>query len=292
MVITSLREIDFKILLVIGLFSLFILVIALKFLLTHIANNYIVKNKLRLFNENKVLVQRVQDLDCKLAGGLSSYIEYVEFLGIDKKIICSSSVVANASANRVKYILKYSNIENSKTCLEQIDFCISYLKLVNDLHSAIEDLLSSIYSSLPPIVKKFATTSQIPYTICDISHEIAHIENPIFSFSYVSPAGKSRRSYNIEITPYILKDIRSEISARIEKSGHSKIQRSIMTNDLREAIKKRDNYTCRICGNSVFNEPNLLLEVDHIIPISKGGKTEASNLQTLCWRCNRQKSNK
>ena len=37
---------------------------------------------------------------------------------------------------------------------------------------------------------------------------------------------------------------------------------------------------------------NLLLEVDHIIPISKGGKTEPDNLQTLCWKCNRTKSNK
>lgn len=75
-------------------------------------------------------------------------------------------------------------------------------------------------------------------------------------------------------------------------AGHSKAQRSAMTNDLREAIKKRDNYTCCICGNSVFKEPNLLLEVDHIVPISKGGKTDASNLQTLRWRCNRAKSNK
>ena len=63
-----------------------------------------------------------------------------------------------------------------------------------------------------------------------------------------------------------------------------------MTQDLREAIKKRDNYTCCKCGNSVFKEPNLLLEVDHIIPVSKGGLTVESNLLTLCWRCNREKA--
>ena len=39
-------------------------------------------------------------------------------------------------------------------------------------------------------------------------------------------------------------------------------------------------------------EPNLLLEIDHIIPVSKGGLTEESNLQTLCWKCNRSKSDK
>ena len=63
-----------------------------------------------------------------------------------------------------------------------------------------------------------------------------------------------------------------------------------MTPQLREAILRRDNWTCQCCGNSIFREPNLLLEVDHIIPVSAGGKTEPSNLQTLCWKCNRSKS--
>ena len=79
---------------------------------------------------------------------------------------------------------------------------------------------------------------------------------------------------------------------KLKKKGHIKAQRNAMTADLREAVKQRDNYTCQMCGNSVYKEPNLLLEVDHIIPISKGGKTEAGNLQTLCWRCNRKKGNR
>ena len=33
-------------------------------------------------------------------------------------------------------------------------------------------------------------------------------------------------------------------------------------------------------------------EIDHIIPVSKGGLTTEDNLQTLCWRCNRSKGNK
>lgn len=65
-----------------------------------------------------------------------------------------------------------------------------------------------------------------------------------------------------------------------------------MTAKLRTHIKQRDNYTCRSCLASVAVEPNLLLEVDHIYPLSKGGLSEEGNLQTLCWRCNRAKSNK
>ncbi|HEX5842416.1 MAG TPA: HNH endonuclease signature motif containing protein, partial [Pseudomonas sp.] len=47
--------------------------------------------------------------------------------------------------------------------------------------------------------------------------------------------------------------------------------------------------TCQQCGVSVAEEPNLLIEIDHVIPISKGGTTNEDNLQALCWRCNRKK---
>jgi hypothetical protein len=55
---------------------------------------------------------------------------------------------------------------------------------------------------------------------------------------------------------------------------------------LRAAVLVRDGGRCRRCGRTVN------LEMDHIVPFSKGGKTEESNLQTLCRRCNRAKSRK
>lgn len=44
--------------------------------------------------------------------------------------------------------------------------------------------------------------------------------------------------------------------------------------------------------NTTYIGPNHLLEIDHIIPVSKGGRTAEENLQTLCWKCNRAKSDK
>ena len=46
-------------------------------------------------------------------------------------------------------------------------------------------------------------------------------------------------------------------------------------------ILRRDNYTCQYCGNS--NQP---LTVDHIMPKSRGGKTNWTNVVVACKRCN------
>lgn len=52
---------------------------------------------------------------------------------------------------------------------------------------------------------------------------------------------------------------------------------------LRYFVLNRDNFKCKLCGD------NYLLEVDHIIPLHAGGKSEPDNLQTLCQRCNQGK---
>lgn len=71
---------------------------------------------------------------------------------------------------------------------------------------------------------------------------------------------------------------------------HSKNQRKLATRELREEIMRRDHYTCQICGKYMPDEVGL--QVDHIIPVAKGGKTVPSNLQVLCSKCNGAKSAK
>ncbi len=59
---------------------------------------------------------------------------------------------------------------------------------------------------------------------------------------------------------------------------------------LRFRVMSRDSFRCRACGRSPATTPNVILNVDHIIPWSKNGKTIESNLQTLCEKCNLGKS--
>lgn len=62
------------------------------------------------------------------------------------------------------------------------------------------------------------------------------------------------------------------------------------TTSLRYTVLTRDNYKCCACGASPAKDPSVELQVDHIIPWSKGGETELDNLQTLCSKCNLGKS--
>lgn len=63
-----------------------------------------------------------------------------------------------------------------------------------------------------------------------------------------------------------------------------------MNASLRYDILKRDGFKCTICGATQAD--GVKLHVDHIIPISKGGKTIPKNLRTLCDRCNFGKRDK
>lgn len=56
-----------------------------------------------------------------------------------------------------------------------------------------------------------------------------------------------------------------------------------------EAIKKAQDYTCLCCGR---REPEIKLTVDHVVPIDKRGRNDASNLQGLCRKCNGKKFTK
>jgi diadenosine tetraphosphate (Ap4A) HIT family hydrolase len=58
---------------------------------------------------------------------------------------------------------------------------------------------------------------------------------------------------------------------------------------LRYKVLKKSNFRCDLCGATKYDRP---LDVDHIIPRSRKGKTEESNLQVLCSKCNRSKRNK
>jgi ATP adenylyltransferase len=71
--------------------------------------------------------------------------------------------------------------------------------------------------------------------------------------------------------------------------GHRTLASGIISGSIRYKVLLRAKNRCESCG---ITNKEKALEVDHIIPRSKGGKDELSNFQALCYTCNSQKSNK
>lgn len=57
----------------------------------------------------------------------------------------------------------------------------------------------------------------------------------------------------------------------------------------RTNVYLRDNYTCQYCGDHITDNTGTL---DHVVPISQGGKSNWTNLATACKPCNWRKSDK
>ena len=107
---------------------------------------------------------------------------------------------------------------------------------------------------------------------------------------YISPQGKNR--YH-QIKEYHFSELK-ECYKRADRIsvGRANVQheRAMMTDQLRYDIMKRDGFRCQLCGRSQAD--GVKLHVDHIKPVSKGGKTVPSNLRTLCEQCNLGKKDK
>ncbi len=69
-----------------------------------------------------------------------------------------------------------------------------------------------------------------------------------------------------------------------------KTPRILIPTQVREKVFERNNYQCQSCHKIDISAKNL--QVDHIIPLAQGGTNDLSNLQTLCAKCNREKSAK
>lgn len=63
-------------------------------------------------------------------------------------------------------------------------------------------------------------------------------------------------------------------------------ERKPISKKIRFEVFKRDHFTCQYCGRM---SPDVVLEVDHIKPVAKGGTNDIMNLVTSCGECNRGK---
>ncbi|MCZ2483911.1 HNH endonuclease [Aquirufa nivalisilvae] len=208
---------------------------------------------------------------------------------------CSASICKNASNQPMKYLCKYFNITSDESSL------INFESVLNDFAAAQQgkellwnerdSILNSIRNSVPRLILKFSKDKVIRKLGFE-AYDFSDLYFPVYTFQYVSAGGNSSFKFDIQLNIENLETLIFYLNDLVKFRNSIKGQRALMTSELREKIKNRDNYCCKKCSISISDEKNLLLEIDHIIPLSKGGVTTEENLQTLCWRCNRTKGSK
>lgn len=208
---------------------------------------------------------------------------------------CSRDIVAGAQRDPIKYLCKYFGFNADESTLNQFETMLNNFTAAEDGKQALagekSEILGSIANEIPLPIKVLAK-KQLARKLGFKDVALNDMFYPSFKFQYVSSGGNASTNAIVTLDIPNLNAMVEYLSGRIQWRKSVAGQRALMTSALRKYILQRDNYTCRICGANLNAEPHLLLEVDHIIPVSKGGMTAESNLQTLCWRCNRSKGAK
>ena len=125
-------------------------------------------------------------------------------------------------------------------------------------------------------------------------YELQMLKKPTFRFNvwktYTSPKRRNHYSDRTTIYPATFNKICEGLYEQEAKRKKINEERAKLTDHLRYLIFVRDRFTCQICGRK--QEDGVTLHIDHIIPVSKGGKTVPENLRVLCDQCNLGKSDR
>lgn len=113
-------------------------------------------------------------------------------------------------------------------------------------------------------------------------HGVANFESNMFLLSESMMLSLSETKELIEIcnskiAEYYSRDLQSEQ----KNSGWGLKRVKLIT----------EKPYCELCGQRPGGKKKILLDIDHILPRSKGGSDDIENLQVLCHECNRGKNN-
>ena len=121
-----------------------------------------------------------------------------------------------------------------------------------------------------------------------ISQEVSDLYNAYDSiikpehctYSFFDDMILNFRAKETQVIQFALYDEEFEYLGKVTHDDYDKgkYDRNIKPK-MRYNVLERDNRKCQMCGKGIIQ--GVILHIDHIIPVTKGGKTKMENLQTL-----------
>ena len=164
-------------------------------------------------------------------------------------------------------------IKNEETQMENL---ISYLRCKTNLYPNVDDPIKDVVDTFKKIfIKGIENDQDINNVVSEVTEFYKYIKKD-FTFKYEDMIRVRELIDRIQRLPY---ENHSSTESR-------KVKRPLIPQSVKDKVWNRDGGKCVQCGS------NEKIEFDHIIPISKGGSNSYRNLQILCEKCNRSKSDK
>lgn len=233
-------------------------------------SNEVIKQK----EEERLAKERAEQERQKIAyrKALEARREFEEFNRVYDYTIPRMELTYNCGSNQR---FKISDEALQKKFAEQID---SIIERQEDACESLSDCCTFVTEVVVPNIDNINLRQNAQCKVRDVVSWIiaSNIRCRVY---YKTPVRGEVRNRYVE-----LHLVKSRTVA--ESKTFAQEQRALVTPKIRFEVLKRDNFTCQYCG---AHGEGVVLEVDHIIPISKGGTSDMGNLITACFDCNRGK---
>lgn len=255
------------------------------------------KERIRIEKEERIRKSRFEIVK-------ASSKRYQELLGLSMRYRFDRDIKLQYSlSKRVNYKAQFDHFNCGEYLCEEIeqrfDECERFIQRVYANLTLYQCYCIEIAALSSEVTYSEAESRGVPYDVYrSMERELClplfeeEFVAPTFliHIDYQSPQGRKtyRRDHVVVFEEFsaLFETVRKRRDAR----NTAAYQRKIMSHSLRYDIMKRDGFRCVLCGRSAND--HVTLHVDHILPVSKGGKTEYGNLRTLCSDCNMGKRDK
>ena len=175
---------------------------------------------------------------------------------------CSLTVCNGAKQQPFKYVCKYFNIKTDEDTLSNFENVLNDFSAAEQgkllLKKERDNIIESISNKIPFLIKTIGKRKLIKKLGFD-NIDFSQLYFPKYSFRYISGGGNSSMSCDVVFNVENLDKFINYLSGLVKFRKSIVGQRALMTSALREKIKNRDKYSCKSCGLSIEQEPNLLL---------------------------------